>query len=154
MFDTIRGLPVHALVLHGAVVLVPMAALLTVLVALIGRWRPRGAWPVVALNALTLATVFVATQSGQELQSRLPSNEQISEHAERGNAMTLFALGLMAASVLVALVRRRSGAVVMAVGALAVVAAAAATVWVVLVGDSGSTAVWKDVISSTNRPSG
>jgi len=149
VFDTFQGLPVHALVLHAAVVLVPLAALLTVLVALVGRWRPRGAWPVVAGNVVTLATVFVAVQSGEALQERLPSSEQISQHAERGNSMTLFVLALLVASVLVALVRRRSGTVIVAAGALAVVAAAAATVWVVLVGHSGSTAVWKDVISST-----
>ena len=149
MFDTFQGLPVHALVLHAAVVLVPLAALLTVLVALVGRWRPRGAWPVVAGNVVTLATVFVAVQSGEALQERLPSSEQISAHADRGNAMTWFVLALTVASVLVALVRRRSGSVLVAAGALAVVAAAAATVWVVLVGHSGSTAVWKDVISST-----
>lgn len=154
MFDTFQGLPVHALVLHAAVVLVPMAAGLTVLVALIGRWRPAGAWPVVALNVVTVATVFVTTQSGQQLQSRLSNSDLISEHAERGEAMTLFALGLLVSSVLVALVRRRSGAVIRAVGALAVLAAGAATVWVALVGHSGSTAVWKDIISSSNQPKG
>ena len=149
MFDTFQGLPVHALVLHAAVVLVPLTALLTVLVAVVGRWRPRGAWPVVAGNVVTVVTVFVAVQSGEALQERLPESELISQHAERGESMTLFALALLVASVLVALVRRRSGAVVVAVGALALVAAGAATVWVVLVGHSGSTAVWRDVIANT-----
>lgn len=149
MFDTFQGLPVHALVLHAAVVLVPLTALLTVLVAVVGRWRLRGAWPVVAGNVVTVVTVFVAVQSGQALQERLPGNALISQHAERGDSMTVFAVAVLVASVLVALVRRRSGAVVVAVGALALVAAAAATVWVVLVGHSGSTAVWRDVIVST-----
>ena len=149
MFDTFQGLPVHALVLHAAVVLVPLTALLTVLVAVVSRWRLRGAWPVVAGNVITVVTVFVAVQSGEALKERLPGNELISQHAERGNSMTLFALALLVASVLVALVRRRSGAVVVAVGALALGAAAAAIVWVALVGHSGSTSVWRDVISST-----
>lgn len=154
MFDTFQGLPVHALVLHVTVVLVPLMSLLTVLVAVVSRWRPRGAWPVVVGNVAVLGAVFATTQSGEALQSRLPANPQIQTHAGLGNAMTNFTLALLVASVLVALVRRRSGAVVMAVAVVAVIAAAAATVWVARVGHSGSTAVWKDVISSTDPPSG
>lgn len=154
MFDTFNGLPVHALVLHAAVVLVPLMAVLTVAVALVARLRVRGAWPVVAGNVVTLATVFVTQQSGEQLQARLPPTPLIQTHADLGGTMTVFMVGLLVASVLVALVRRRTGGVVMAMAALSVVAAVAATVWVVRVGDSGATAVWKDVIVSTTQRAG
>lgn len=154
MFDTLLGLPVHAIVVHAAVVLVPLMAVLTVLVAVLGRARLRGAWPVVAGNVVTLGAVVVAQQSGEALQRRLPANELISDHADLGGSMTVFMIGLLVASVLVALVRRRTGAVVVAVGAVAVVAAVAATAWVVVVGHTGAGAVWKDVIASTTQPGG
>ncbi len=150
MFDTFQGLPVHALVLHGSVVLVPLMAALTVLVAVVPRVRALAAWPVVAGNVVALVMVFVTSESGEALQGRLPANEQITQHAELGERMTPFTIGMLVASVLVAVLRRRTGSLMLAAGAVAVVAAGAATVWVVLVGHSGSTAVWKDVVSSTN----
>jgi hypothetical protein len=154
VFDTLLGLPVHAIVVHAAVVLVPLMAVLTVLVAVLPRWRPSGAWPVVAGNVVALGAVVVAQQSGEALQRRLPENPQIADHAELGGSMTVFMVGLLVASVLVALLRRRSGALVMAVGALTVVAAVAATAWVVVVGHTGASAVWKDVVANTTPRSG
>ena len=44
MFDQINGLPVHVLVLHAAVVFVPLLALGAVVYALVPRWRPRMGW--------------------------------------------------------------------------------------------------------------
>lgn len=154
MFDTVLGLPVHAIAVHAAVVLVPLMAVLTVLVAVLRRWRVRGAWPVVAGNVVVLGSVVVAQQSGEALQHRLPGNELISRHADLGGSMTVFMIGLLVASVLVALARRRSGGLVAAVGVLTVVAAVAATAWVALVGHTGAEAVWKDVIASTTQRGG
>lgn len=154
MFDTFQGLPVHALVIHAAVVLVPVMAVLTALVALVSRLRVRGAVPVVAGNVVALVTVFVAQQSGERLQARLGGGELIREHAELGDAMMNFMIGLLVASVLVAVVRRRGRAPVLAVGVLALVTALAATVWVVRVGHSGATAVWQGVVASTGQPAG
>lgn len=154
MLDTFRGMPVHALVLHATVVLVPLMALVTVLVAVVPRWRSPGAWPAVAANVLTTALVWVTQQSGEALQRRLPASAQIDRHAQLAGTMIWFMLGLLAASVLVALVRRRRGGLVTAVGVVSVLAALATTVWVARVGDSGASAVWKDVVTSTNGPTG
>ena len=41
MFDQINGLPVHVLVLHAAVVFVPLLALGAIVYALVGPWRPK-----------------------------------------------------------------------------------------------------------------
>ena len=131
-----------------------LMAVLTVLVAVLRRWRVRAAWPVVAGNVLVLGSVVVAQQSGEALQHRLPETELISRHADLGGSMTVFMIGLLVASVLVALVRRRSGGLVAGVGVLAVVAAVAATAWVVVVGHTGANAVWKDVIASTTQRGG
>lgn len=156
MFDTVLGLPVHVLVLHLTVVLVPVVALATVAVAFIGRIRSRGAWPVVALNVVSVVAVFVSIQSGQELQRRLPLSNTglIKTHADLGDAMLWFALALLAVSVLVALTRDRRGTVALATGALTVVVAVAATGWLVRVGHSGAEAVWKDIVIATNQTAG
>ena len=41
MFDTIDGLPVHALVVHAVVVLLPLALLGTIAIAVRPAWRAR-----------------------------------------------------------------------------------------------------------------
>lgn len=150
MFDTVLGLPVHALVVHAAVVLVPLMALLTVLVAARPSWRARFAWPVVAGNALATVAVFVAKQSGEALQRRIGSTPAIDRHAQLGSTMVGFSLALLVASLLLAIVRRRPGLPSRAAGLVCLVAAAAATVWLARTGHSGADAVWGQIVRSTN----
>ena len=68
VFDTVLGLPVHALVVHGVVVLLPLMAIVTAVVACVPRWRARAAWPVVVVDAGMVAMTLVARQSGEALQ--------------------------------------------------------------------------------------
>lgn len=53
IFDTITGLPVHPLVVHFAVVLLPLAALALVILVIVPRWADRFGW--VTLAALAVA---------------------------------------------------------------------------------------------------
>ena len=82
MFDTIFGLPVHALVVHAVVVLVPLCALGVVVCAISETWCERLATPVLVLLTVTVPAAFVAKLSGEELKDRLPANSQI-QHARR-----------------------------------------------------------------------
>ena len=66
MFDTVQGLPVHALVVHGVVVLVPLAALGLIAIAVRPSWRKTYAPLVAILATVGLALVPVATKSGAE----------------------------------------------------------------------------------------
>ncbi len=59
MFDQINGLPVHALVVHAAVVFVPLLVLGAIAYAVVPRWRPRVGWAVVLLAIAAPAAVFV-----------------------------------------------------------------------------------------------
>jgi hypothetical protein len=152
VFDTFMGLPVHALVVHGAVVLLPIMAVLTVLVSIRPSWRQRGAWLVVAGNAVVTGSVFVAKESGEKLEARIGETPALEQHAEFGDVMLYFALGLLVASVAFAALHRRSVAVSRVLGAVAVIAAVAATVWVVQTGHSGAVAVWKDTVDNTKAP--
>jgi len=67
MFDTFDGLPLHPLVIHAAVVLIPLSGLLGVLYA-VPRIRAWARWPLLVVSAAALGAAFVATQSGEALQ--------------------------------------------------------------------------------------
>jgi hypothetical protein len=148
-FDTFRGLPVHVIALHLTVVAVPLMAVVTAALPWRRSWRRRAAWPVVALDALVLGLVWVTRQSGEQLQRRLPPNPQINHHVDLGLNMVWFSLAVLVVAVLVALARKASGGLMAVLGVLSVAAAVASVVWVVRVGESGSAAVWRDVVANT-----
>lgn len=160
MFDTIGGIPLHPLIVHGVVVLVPLAALLVLLAALSPRVR---GWagiltPIVATLALVM--VPIATQSGEALEERVPETALVEEHAELGESLVFFVLLLAVAAWALWFVDRRGratasggsgvgaargrGPVVLAIMALSVVAVLATTVQVVRIGHSGATATWQE----------
>ncbi|NUS53464.1 MAG: hypothetical protein HOV66_01170 [Streptomycetaceae bacterium] len=167
MFDTVFGLPVHVLVLHFAVVLVPLAALATIAVAVRPAWLPRfGVW-VAALDAVMVVLVWATKESGEKLLKRIypdPSARPAAmrTHIERGDDLLWYAVALFvvaAALVVVARLRARGQAairdsvpafVVPVVAVLAVAAAVLVTVQVVRTGHAGSQVVWKPIVQSTN----
>jgi len=150
VFDTIAGLPVHPLVVHVVVVLLPLMSLVTIAVAARPSWRG-AALPVVVADALVLVAAFVAKQSGEALQTRLVTLRGgaavAAEHGRQGSLVPWFALGLFVAAVVVWLARRRAALTAVSV-VLAVVAGLAAISWTVVVGHSGATDVWGGMVSS------
>lgn len=148
VFDTVLGLPVHALVVHGVVVLLPLMAIITALVACIPRWRVQLAWPVAVVDAGLVAMTFVARQSGEALQARLGGQVALA-HGALGRNLIWFAIALFLASVVMAALRRSQRATLGA--ALVVVAGVFALLWTIRVGHTGSAAVWEAVVSSTNK---
>lgn len=150
MFDTIAGLPVHALVVHGAVVLVPLMSLVTIAVAVRAAWRPLARY-VAGINVLLLLLAFVARQSGLALQERLSkfgANDAITTHANYGKVLPLFVLALVVAAVITMLADTRPQLVVVGI-VVSVLAGLAALGWTVVTGDSGARAVWEQTIQNT-----
>src|SRR5262245_20255822 len=92
MFDTVNGLPLHPLVVHAIVVLLPIAAVGTIVIALAPRWRRRYGWIVVAAAAVSTALIPVDTQSGEALEQRVGNP---GEHAEVGGQLIWFAIPLL-----------------------------------------------------------
>ena len=168
MFDLINGLPVHALVVHAVVVLLPLGALGTIAIAVRPAWRHTYGPLVVVVTAAATGSRTVATSSGEALEERVGNP---GEHAELGDQLIWFALPMLVlALVLVVLDRRGSrpasadgdgrrtrgsaprGTALTVVAGLALVAALATSVQVYRVGDSGARAAWGDrVSSSANR---
>ena len=153
MFDTVDGLPLHPLVVHSVVVLLPLVAVAGFLVALRPAWR-RHARTLAAVDVVVLALAWVATQSGERLQARLEGLAQqpvAQEHADQGGLVPWFALGVLVSAVLVEVARSRPALVPVSIVVTAL-AGVAAIGWVVVTGDSGASAVWRDIISNTEAP--
>lgn len=151
MFDTIAGLPLHPLVVHAVVVLLPLMSAVTVAVALRPAWRALASWVVVA-DALVVICAFVAKQSGEAFQHRLSvirgGAPVAATHGREGSLVPLFALALLAAALVVWLARRRA-ALTLASIVLAVVTGLAAVGWTVVVGHSGAADVWSGLVTSS-----
>lgn len=158
---TIAGLPLHPLVVHAAVVLIPLSAVAAIAFAVSPRWRWLSRWPTAVMSVVVVALGFLATSSGEALQESSPALERaVHEHAERGDALS-WLLVVFAAVVLVG-AWSLSGSTALASGKgawesripalekvmplLLVLTSVAVLVLVVLVGDSGARAVWAGAV--------
>lgn len=105
------GLPTHILLLHIVVVLLPIAAAATVVVALSSRFRHR--WGIATVCATFGVSLFVplTSQAGESLAERLPDDALIARHADIGNQLVIwtavFGLSLFAV-VAIDIIRRAS----------------------------------------------
>ena len=157
MFDTAFGLPLHALIVHGVVVALPTVAVAAVAVAAYGPWRRRLTLPlaVVALGTSTLA--WVAAESGEAFNQRLGLPAVARAHTQLGDSLHLFALYLTVALLVLGVLARRQrlAKAMVAVGVVLVLATAGLVAWrTILVGHSGSDAVWGEVVENTQAPAG
>lgn len=148
--NTIAGIPAHALLVHGVVVLAPLTALLLILCAFWRAARSRLVWLVLALAIGVAVLTPITASAGEWLYNRESEHRPILElHQERGEWMVYLAVGLLAVAIVQALQHwlesrsdepRRVLAVVAAV--LAVLIGVSSIVGVVLIGHSGAEAKW------------
>ncbi len=172
------NLPVHPLVVHAVVVLVPLAILGGLIVVVWPAARRRYGWLVVAVAAIATAAIPITTSTGEGLEHRLPRTAAIETHVRLGDGLLVFVAGLcvvLAAFVYLhhrndAAVRHegpgttaaparltgtpRIAATVLAI--LLVVFAVVSAVQVYRIGDSGAQAAWGDrqYLAPTARPQG
>lgn len=148
MIDTFDGLPLHPLVVHAVVVLLPLAVLGAIAVAVRPAWRQTYGWLAAALLVVATVLTPVATSSGEALEKRVGDP---GEHAELGEQLIWFEIALLVLLVLMLVLHRRGARspMVTAVTVLVLVAALASAVQVYRVGDSGARAVWGDSASAS-----
>ena len=162
MPDNVFGLPLHPLVVHATVVIVPVAALTVLLAALWPRFR-RWAGPLpLGLAVVGLILDPLSTSSGESLEHKVGHSALIERHSHLADGLLpwMIALVVMAAGLYAWHWRptrnstdtggdttRGSGRgwVPVAISALAVIAALGTGVQVVLIGHSGAEAAWSDV---------
>lgn len=156
MFDLINGLPIHPLVVHGVVVLLPLSVLGTIAMALRPGWRLAYGPLIVASAAVATILLPISTSSGESLEKRVGDP---GDHAALGDQLIWFAIPLLVlAAAMVWLEHRKAagkppmGPTVLpaAIAGLAVIAALATGVQVYRVGDSGARAAWGDQVSSSS----
>jgi hypothetical protein len=175
MFDTFNGLPLHALVVHAVVILLPLSALCAILIAVVPRWRQRFGIPVALLTIVAVAAVPVATHSGQNLLLRRnqtfgPGDDAeaglMLEHSKLGEQLWPWALVLGIAVIIlvgVPLLTRQSTdsfgrqtTLMRGIGIVAAIAvlvgAVGSTVMVIRIGDKGAHAVWQKTVQDSKAP--
>lgn len=160
MFEEIDGLPVHALVVHAAVVFVPLLVLGAVVYAVVPRLRSRIGWAVTLLAVVTPLAVLVAKLSGDAFRQRLidqngfsgPVLERINDHRDLGNITLWFTIALGVTTLLLAfLTSRRSPAIPswasVVVSLIVVALAVGSGYYVFWTGDYGARAVWEGTLN-------
>lgn len=150
MPETVLGLPVHVLLVHATVVVLPVAASLLVASVLVPRLRV-WAGPLPLLLALvSLALVPLTTTSGENLERAIGTSTAINEHAALGEMVIWWVLGLVAVAAVSYAMRWRGRTphrgLTVAVAVLGVVVGVGTLVQVVLTGHSGAEAVWSGVV--------
>lgn len=153
LLDTVNGLPVHALIVHAVVVLLPLATVGAMLMI---------AWPSFGRRFGVLVVIVAGIGAGSAVIARL-SGEQLAErvgtpvpHADLGAWLPAIAIGFFVVVAAYWLFARgipqnrpRPGWLV-GLGVVVVLASLFTLWWTIRVGDSGANAVWSGIIESTN----
>lgn len=157
MFERFGDLPLHVLVIHAAVVVLPVAALAAIAFALVPKWRWLLRWPALLLGLGAALTAYVAKESGEAFVAAVPQLAQIvQQHKDRGTLLLWFSLGFAFVVVLAALLlsgpsplasgrgaKASGNRVLEMVVSAAVVVMALLVIWqTIRTGDSGAKAVW------------
>jgi uncharacterized membrane protein len=152
---TIHGIPLHPLIVHAAVVLVPLAALFAIGYAVLPRRRWQTRNPAAILAVVAAASVQLAAMTGDQLKHSLHEHTAIIETHETWAGRLQAGSWVLAALVLVAWWAfphhnplpdkdHREGSTTMArpLVVLLPLAALGVLVLVVLTGDAGARSVW------------
>ncbi|MCD4534354.1 hypothetical protein LRP67_09695 [Nocardioides sp. cx-169] len=144
-----NGLPLHALVVHAAVVLGPLSALAGLLYALVPRWRDVIRWPLVVMAAVAVGAVWVAYLSGAQLEEANtyggPLAALVETHEERAGILRISMTAFALIAFLAAWWHTRTGPVRAVMSGLVALSAAVTLVYVVLTGDAGAQIAWYGV---------
>lgn len=143
--DLISGLPVHPLIVHAAVILVPLVAISGLIMSYLPSFSRRYGKPVIVLAIIAQLSLFLAKSSGEAFEDRL--GKEVERHADLGSVAPWTTIPLL----ILLYVRwrlDREGANVGSanlrrlVSALLVLAAILALVYIYLTGHSGAESVW------------
>lgn len=156
VLDSVFGLPAHPLFVHAVVVLVPLAAIGTIVIAFWPRARQSVGWIVAAVGIIGFFFAFFAKESGEALLETSKVSQLVKDHAEMGDwgLIGAFLVGGSATSIMSfdTFVRWRAAKgepelsitrpLRNLIGVFAVVLTVFGTVLVVDVGHSGAKATW------------
>lgn len=156
MLTTILGIPAHPLLIHAAVVFVPLLVAAAVIYAIWPGARTRLDWAVAGLALAAPLAVWFAKVSGQDFRQRLIERNLVSPailakidvHRSYGTATLWWTIGLAVAALLMIVYERHRRNVRFtdpawfAGSVVTLVLAAFAGYYVFKTGDSGAHVVW------------
>ena len=142
IFDLVLGLPVHPLIVHAAVVLVPLAAVAAIAMAVKPSISRKYGSVIIGLAVVGQLSSIAAKLSGEALLERL--DLEIERHVSFGNNAPLTSLPLPAFVIVLYRIdkKRSSTKARKLIAVLTVLAAIFAAGYIALTGHSGAEAVW------------
>lgn len=156
------GLPLHPLIVHATVVIIPLAALTVLLAALWPRFRGWAGPLPAGLSIVGLILVPLSTSTGETLEKHVEESALLEKHTQIAEGLLPWMIGLTVVAVVGYGLHWRAKhghaaikAAVIVVAVLSVVAVVGTSVQVARIGHSGAKAAWDDTdMSSTTRPGG
>jgi hypothetical protein len=156
MPTTFYGLPLHPLVVHATVVIIPLAALTVVLAAVSSRFRGWAGPLPAGLSLVGVILVPMSTSTGETLEEHVANTAALHRHTEMAEGLLPWMIGLFVLAVVAYVLQRRAAAdrgpakaVTVAVSFLAIAAAIGTGVQVARIGHSGAKAAWNDTNMSS-----
>jgi hypothetical protein len=145
LFGSVAGLPLHPLVIHASIVLIPLVAIGALVMSYLPSFSRRYGKLILVIALFAQVSLFLAKVTGEAFEEIL--DKEMGRHAELGEIAPFITLPMVA---LIYLRWRldRSGATVGSVWvrrltSLALILASLASIAViVLVGHSGAQSVW------------
>ncbi len=148
MPNDFHGLPLHPLVVHATVVIIPLAALTVLLAAVWPRFRAWAGPLPAGLSLVGLILVPLSTSTGETLERHVPHSALLEKHTHLADGLLPWMIGLLAVSSIGYAVHRRGrdnsvhSFVPIVLAAVTVVAVVGTAVQVVRIGESGAKAAW------------
>jgi hypothetical protein len=166
MINQFDGLPAHILLVHVVVIVIPLAAFLTIVSAVWPSARRR-LGVITPLTALVgLVFVPITTSAGEWLERRVQETALVRKHVQLGDSLLPWAIGLFVLSTALWLLdfsrvrgwhipaAARASWVRVTLSVVVVVVAVIAVVQVYRIGDSGAKAAWDGRFSTSESGPG
>lgn len=146
----ILGLPLHPLVVHAVVILVPLAALGGIVISAWTAARKRYGSLTVAFAAAAAGSTFVAQEAGDPFAATFArTTEAMQTHMDLGDSLLIWVIILFFGTVAVMVAQRlidqqnpRGRVALIAGGVITAISAVVSIVQVIRIGHSGATAAW------------
>ena len=150
MFDLFLGLPLHVLVNHFVIVLVPLFSIAFILLVFFEKLRKNYSLITIIGLAFALVSALVARQSGQALTLRVgyPTN-----HVWWGERLVIVSAFLFVVALIWYKIEKRNSLISKLLGYVGILIAIAAIVITALAGHSGASASWGYKVKSTSTSS-
>jgi cytochrome b involved in lipid metabolism len=148
LFDLFLGLPVHVLITHVVVVLLPISAFALILLVFLPKLRKNYLLLTLIGLGVSVVAAFIAKESGEALSYRVGTP---SVHTEWGEKTLIVAVLLFISALVWQFLLKKKNRFTFIIGYLAAILAITALVISYLAGHSGAKASWEKRINPVSQ---